>query len=1043
MRFAGIAYWVVLASCAVAVSARAAVAPSKVNRIGLIVDATMQGAGIVDLLGLELGAIEGIELVERQAIAHVLAELKLGGSGLTDTATSLKIGRLLSADALLLVGRAAEIQPASIRVRLVETQRGIRLLDWLATEKDFQADRQSLISDCRRAMQKLRIPIASRHCLGVVGIRSEEPGTRLDPLARFLSVMAENDLQRLPEVIVFEREQLRQLTIERDLTGVDLALKSSSLLLEGGIRRDSQGDRLSVSLRLVPLDGKKATEISLTAENRVDSARRQIAKAIADALHCPASDASGADSGAEAAALRERARRLHSHRRDEDAARLAETAFTLEPSAESYRDAIRYNLDIVQTPALPVLRRLEASVRNAELLRACLDMNDRGRSLLDSVDRRFDLYLRMPAQPLAKGEQKFFQEARRLQNENYARLFESRCRRNEPVGLLIVLRLESEADDCPSPEAFMRFVQSILDEVERETTAGRFDRPTPTRVRALYYTTLSRVVARASEDHTELRRIRPDLARREHGVFGPEPLLPLLRDMVKHHDPFLRLIGYRGMLRLQGDAGSEAAEGLLDTLFYEVPDECIANPRQTDLGSMSRDAIERLGDGKAVEAYVDRAVNRAEQKQDATPLVRWPESLGDCLMATTVEKACRYRDRIEAVLAAHPVEPRSARAVTAFRAQMKISLDYRQSRGVWAPPTVGPWASYTITPITIANHNPDYPIMALAAVDRSSTTDGAEPIVLVWQKHGNRSYRMQQTANSTSDDASEYLAARLRPGGGTMRELGRFQLSQPRISTMAVAPEAMFFGTLKHGLTMITPRGAEHFAEADGLPASSVGEMAWLDNRLYLALPGGLASFDPRTRKFDLLASSRTLKPRHELDGGDLYTIVSLLADPKRHCLWLSIGGNYSAGARDGIWKYVPQTNSYQHLIFDNIDCLTWCDDALLFALRHNLRSNRTPFFHLLDLDKCKAKALPGYRAGIPSVNQRQPGWTLINGHIITASRHLFANDDKMYLPPGPMPAWSVVERLGPGVLVAQEREAKLWYIEPRREGTDLNHGSQ
>ena len=110
-----------------------------------------------------------------------------------------------------------------------------------------------------------------------------------------------------------------------------------------------------------------------------------------------------------------------------------------------------------------------------------------------------------------------------------------------------------------------------------------------------------------------------------------------------------------------------------------------------------------------------------------------------------------------------------------------------------------------------------------------------------------------------------------------MREVGKFPLSQAApVSTMAVGPEALYFTAWKDGMTMVTPHGAEHFGKAEGLPASNVGEMAWLDGRLYLALPGGLASFDPRTRKFNLLASSRAMKPRHELDGGDVYTIASM-----------------------------------------------------------------------------------------------------------------------------------------------------------------------
>ena len=111
-------------------------------------------------------------------------------------------------------------------------------------------------------------------------------------------------------------------------------------------------------------------------------------------------------------------------------------------------------------------------------------------------------------------------------------------------------------------------------------------------------------------------------------------------------------------------------------------------------------------------------------------------------------------------------------------------------------------------------------------------------------------------------------------------------------------------------------------------------------------------------------------------------------------------------------------------------------------AAKRNL-INGGPFFHLFDLETCEARALPGYRAGVPSVGQRAAGWAFVNGHVIMASRHLLTSDGREYLPPGRIPAWTVVERLGPGVFVAQEREAKLWYIEPGGAGSDHKHESQ
>ena len=56
-------------------------------------------------------------------------------------------------------------------------------------------------------------------------IQSEEPGSALTSLGRALSVFLEHDLARLPGVVVLEREHLRLLRQEQQLTGVELELR--------------------------------------------------------------------------------------------------------------------------------------------------------------------------------------------------------------------------------------------------------------------------------------------------------------------------------------------------------------------------------------------------------------------------------------------------------------------------------------------------------------------------------------------------------------------------------------------------------------------------------------------------------------------------------------------------------------------------------------------------------------------------------------------------------------------------------------------------
>ena len=134
---------------------------------------------------------------------------------------------------------------------------------------------------------------------------------------------------------------------------------------------------------------------------------------------------------------------------------------------------------------------------------------------------------------------------------------------------------------------------------------------------------------------------------------------------------------------------------------------------------MVREAVGRLRHGRRIEAYIDRAVGRPNRSKMSR---RSSDGRGPCAIASWRPQSRRPADAAtesRPCLPRHPVEPRFSWAVAAFRAEMKISLDKRQSRRARPPPAVGPWTSYTITPLKIANLNPDYPTMALAAVDRS------------------------------------------------------------------------------------------------------------------------------------------------------------------------------------------------------------------------------------------------------------------------------------------------------------------------------------
>lgn len=268
-----------IAACGLAWVSLAAAAEPPPPTVAIVPTAATR-APLADLLTTDLSSDAGVRLVERQAVARVVDELKLAAAG--DAAAGMKLGQLLAADAIVMLDAGSAETPPRVRVRVVETRTGIRLADGEWAAADLLADRAVLLVDLRTGLRKLRAAAESRRLVGIVGLRSEEETGSTVATARALSVFAAQDLQRLPDVVVLEREQLRRLTTERDLTGTELDLRASALLLEGSLRRE--GDTFVIALALLPLKDGKRRERTVSTPAKTGAARDAIAAALADML---------------------------------------------------------------------------------------------------------------------------------------------------------------------------------------------------------------------------------------------------------------------------------------------------------------------------------------------------------------------------------------------------------------------------------------------------------------------------------------------------------------------------------------------------------------------------------------------------------------------------------------------------------------------------------------------------------------------------------------------------------------------------------------
>lgn len=1045
---AGAAAHVAVAICCLAAARAAETPPAVASRLA-IVAAAAADAGLVDVLTVELAKEPGLALVERQAIRTVLDELQVSPVA-ADTDTMLKLGRLLAADVLLMVEPEPTADPARTRLRIVETKTGIRLGDWPVPAAGLAAGEMAdVLGGLRLALAKVGVAPADRHLVGMIGIRPEAASVELATLTRTLTVLVERDLQALPDVVILEREQLRRLTAEHDLTGIERDLKTSTRLVEGGLRRED--DRLVLTLQFVPLTGQAGPKATVESTRQISALRRAAAEALATLRGVePDRLPAAGDPAAESAMLAARAKRLEGFGEHTAAIRLAEAAYGLAPSSERFQQAHWaylgaqsslssgiamlksrpdwsrhwFSRDVYPTAEAARIARLELAIRAADLVR---DHHDR--SVGDPrylADLQFDVgrllfYSRYPAE--SDAERRLAAELARVEDATYVRMLaDARAAGSPTATALILQRLEAGhrllAGQGKSLAAGVaEFLDEARQELAREREAGRLP-PDRGRFEARYHDLVWRAVNQYVHPAPPLAEIRP-----------------VLDALADSETAAFRIIGWSRLLELPDDAGADAAQRLLDTLFSGA---VLRGPRQLDQESLFEKsavaAIKRLATAGRLTAFVERLVAKAESEHDLTSLVGWPHALL-ALIRGDREHAAAHGARIDALIAAQAYAA-AVQSAAGFYRQRAALLDAHEKRTTQlAPPEGGPLDAYETVPVRTNGVDRDFGILAMIHVDHAADGDKRRPLVLVCAKH--RGYPRSPAADDPSE--FDYLIGRAGADGREMIVEARCRLPLRVILDMATGGGRVYFGTEQHGLAMVSADGTTMITTRDGLPSDHVGPMAWLGDRLYVAVPAGLAAVEPATKRCLSIASARSLESRNPLDGTANYAITGLVADPPRGRLVILVQaeinrvGSYAAGdpaasrTPEGLWSFSPADRTWTRLEPAGVEQLVHGGDHVLYERGHVL--------HRLDLASSAITPLAGHsRGGLAYASQRNAGHAFCDGLLFNArsGRARDGAGTEHAWRPGTECQGSGICRVGDELLVFDEYGSRLFLIRKR-----------
>jgi hypothetical protein len=318
---------------------------AKTLNIAIIADKTsdLYKSPLIPLLETQLSDNKNIKLLERAQIDKIMQEQQLSAAGLVERNNAIKIGKLLRADAFIIItpenqtGQAGDL----IRVRAAEAAHGLRLLDYFeqidALKPDDTAERIS--KKIESVIGKLTLPAGAAIPVGIVDIHRVQLGDKYRILERSLPVLLSVRLGLEPKIIMLEREDLKVLQDEKLRTaGEDSKFWGSAVLIEGNLQPKNGSLEMTLSLR--KSDDKDIKTITILVEpNEPSVAIDKVAADIVQAI-LNAPPASQWDLAAEAEQYYQQGQMFYNHQRYEEALPLFETAHALQPQNVYYSEAL-------------------------------------------------------------------------------------------------------------------------------------------------------------------------------------------------------------------------------------------------------------------------------------------------------------------------------------------------------------------------------------------------------------------------------------------------------------------------------------------------------------------------------------------------------------------------------------------------------------------------------------------------------------------------------------------------------------------------------
>lgn len=283
------AVWLLAGGSIHSTVAEAAEASSPWRRWAIVATPELRAVGLSDLLAAQLSQDDSIELVEREQIDLALRELDLATHfGADDTARRLELGKLLKADAMLLLSVRQNEGQSLVRLIVSDCVYGARLSESFQLMKEGQIGETAEWVAASLAATRARFQSGVKRLIAVPPLLSKNLTPEHDHLQAGYAALVAHSLGRQPGVAVVEIEEARAIGRELQLAGNGLKRAVVPLVVEADYamhRTGTDGELLvRISARLKDANGIRHEMVRdrLTSDQIVELLSDELPRRILD-----------------------------------------------------------------------------------------------------------------------------------------------------------------------------------------------------------------------------------------------------------------------------------------------------------------------------------------------------------------------------------------------------------------------------------------------------------------------------------------------------------------------------------------------------------------------------------------------------------------------------------------------------------------------------------------------------------------------------------------------------------------------------------------